>query len=94
MFRHIVLFCIYENVPEEKINEAVKLLTELGKENPKISEWNITRSLDTRKGIVIVENGVFEDEAALQEFRISEKHLKTVEYMKQICDWLVGDYLE
>ncbi len=94
MLRHIVLFRIHEGLSEEKIEESIRRLTELDNNNPKIKEWTITKSLDTRKGIVIVENSLFESEEAFQEFRVSEKHLKTVEYMKTVCDWLVGDYLE
>lgn len=92
--RHIVLFKIRDGITEEKQGEAIKLLKELGKDNPSILEWTIEKSLDTRKGIIIIENSLFKSEEDLNSFRSFEKHIKTGEFMREISDWIIGDYFE
>jgi hypothetical protein len=74
--------------------KAVNLLQELGQSAVGVREWVVTESLDSRKGDVIVENGLFENQAAFEEFRASEAHLEAGKFMQEIADWLVGDYLE
>ena len=92
-FRHIILFKIRDNVDNEKIDAAVHLLKQLGEGNEDILEWEVEKSLDSRKGIVIVENSLFTNKGALDAFSSSEKHKKVGEFMKQISDWLIGDYV-
>lgn len=92
--RHIVLFKIEDGVSEKQIDDAIKLLKELGKDNPSILEWTIEKSLDTRKGIIIIENSLFKSEEDLKDFKSSEKHIKAGEIMKEISNWIIGDYFE
>ena len=92
MFRHIVLFQIRENTSDEKIEEAINLLKRLGEMDFKMIEWTVTKSLDIRKGNIIIENGLFENKQAFQEFHDSKYHLSVADFMKEISDWLVGDY--
>jgi hypothetical protein len=57
--RHIVLFKIKDGVNELQIESAIKLLKELGIDNPSIIEWTVEKSLDERKGKIIIENSLF-----------------------------------
>ena len=54
--------------------------------------WRVERSLDGRKGRVLVEDGTFEDAAALEAFRASPQHAEVSARMSRISDWLVGDH--
>lgn len=93
-FRHIILFKLHEGLDPELEIKAIQLLQELGKEDEGVLEWRVKRSIDIRKGIIIVENGLFKDKQAFEIFRKSDKHLETVNFMKEIADWTVGDYIE
>ena len=90
--RHIVLFKLFDGVDEATELEALGLLKQLGENNNNILSWTVERSLDTRKGVVIIENSLFKNTASLQEFRHSAKHAEVSGFMKQISAWLVGDY--
>lgn len=92
--RHIVLFKLYEGISQEKEAKAVQLLKQLGEDSDDILSWKIEKSLDTRKGMIIVENGLFKNANALEAFRLSEKHAHVSAFMKQIAHWLAGDYKE
>ncbi len=93
-YRHIAFFKLYDQVNDEKLQQARLQLQRLGEGNDTILEWDIELSLDTRKGKIIVENALFENKEAFQNFRQSTKHLEAVAFMKEIADWWVGDYLE
>jgi len=93
-YRHIVLFGIKHEVDESTRAEAVSLLRELGHNAVGLREWTVTESIDTRKGHVIVENGLFESPDAFEEFRSSDSHVEAGAFMRDIADWLVADYLE
>lgn len=93
-FRHIVFITPHENVEEAVRAEAVARLRVLGQGVPGLKAWTIAESLDTRKGHIIIENALFEDQEAFARFRASEAHGEFVEFLKKIADWLVGDYLE
>lgn len=92
--RHIILFKLYENVSSNEVAKAIQLLRTLGTGDEGILEWKIEKSIDVRKGIIIIENGLFKDKNAYERFRKSDNHLKTVDFMSQIADWTVGDYME
>ncbi|HSE29157.1 MAG TPA: Dabb family protein [Candidatus Saccharimonadales bacterium] len=91
--RHIVLFKVYENTSNEDRQKAIETLKKLGSE-PGVLEWRIEESLDTRKGYVIAENSLFEDNNKFQQFRASQNHKVAVEVMSKIADWTVADYAE
>ena len=93
-FRHIVFFKLHNNVSEADKQEALLELRKLGENNPDILELKIEESLDQRKGQIIVENSLFKNELAFQEFRKSPTHAKAAATLSKIADWWVGDYLE
>jgi quinol monooxygenase YgiN len=92
-FRHIVLIKFHEGVDDEARDRTIHLLKGLG-DLEGILEWEIAESLDQRKGHVIVENGLFEDAEAFEKFRQSERHIEVGNFIKEIADWLIGDYIE
>jgi Stress responsive A/B Barrel Domain len=61
---------------------------------PGVLSLQVERSLDERKGTVIVENLVVADEYALLAFREHPIHVEVVAFMRAITDWWVGDYIE
>src|SRR3990167_1703451 len=93
-FRHIILFKLHEGLDPKLEIKAIQLLQELGRGDEVILEWKVKRSMDIRKGIIIVENGLFKDEQTFEIFRKSDRHLETVNFMKEIADWKVGDYID
>lgn len=94
IFKHIVLFKIHDHVSDEDYQSAIIALQELGKGESGIIQWQINSSIDTRKGRVIIEEAQFKDEEAFQSFRTSNKHVDVGNRMKEIADWLVGDYIQ
>jgi len=92
-YKHIVLFKIYDQINEDRFQEALKILEQLGKGNPDIIQWSVKPTIDTRKGRIIIEDSIFKDEESFQKFRTSEAHNQASAVMKEISDWLVGDYL-
>lgn len=92
-FRHIVLFQVHPGVTDPQVDEAVDALRSLGS-LPGIERWVVERSLDERKGVVIVEDATFVDRAAFEAFRSSDQHRAAGEQLAAIADWLVGDFVE
>lgn len=89
VLRHVILFRLREGADADR---AVALLRSFGP--PGSLKWVIERSIDERKGIVIVEDSTFESQAALDAFRVSEEHAEAVAFMRENADWVVGDWWE
>jgi hypothetical protein len=92
--RHIVFFIMRSNVSEAKIEEALTKLKILGEKAKGVKLWDVRRSMDSRKGNIIVENSIFDNIEDFEAFRRTEEHAKFAEFMSKISDWSVGDYLE
>jgi hypothetical protein len=92
VFRHIVLFRVHDGVPDERVSEAIRSLRTLAA-LPGIVTWTVARSLDSRKGRVIVEDATFTDEQAFAEFRAHPEHRAVAELMSEVADWWNGDYV-
>ncbi len=93
MFRHIVLTKLHDDVDEKAFLGVVHRLVDLGNE-PGIIYWKVNESIDTRKGAIIVTDAAFVDEAAFEAFKVSEAHKEAGEFIRNVADWWVGDYLE
>ena len=65
--RHVILFRLREGADADR---ALSLLRSF--QPPGTTKWVIERSVDERKGVVIVEDATFESQAALDAFRVSE----------------------
>lgn len=89
VLRHVILFRLREGADADK---ALELLRSF--QPPGTLKWVIERSIDERKGVVIVEDATFVDEAALDAFRVSGDHAEAVAFMRENADWVVGDWWE
>lgn len=89
VLRHVILFKLREGADADR---ALHLLRSF--RPPGTLKWVIERSIDERKGVVIVEDSTFESEAALDAFRVSDDHAETVAFMRENADWVVGDWWE
>lgn len=92
-YRHIVLFRMHNGVREEDIEGAQFELRALGA-SPEVIHWRVERSLDERKGTVLVEDGTFADESTFARFRDSPAHRAAGAQLALIADWWIGDYAE
>ena len=90
-FRHIVLFRVRDGVAPAEVDAALRELRRLA-DLPGVRSWRIERSLDERKGQMIVEDATFDDEGAFKRFRTAPEHRAVSERMAEISDWWVGDY--
>ncbi|MBB2975526.1 hypothetical protein FHX49_001092 [Microbacterium endophyticum] len=91
-YRHIVLFDVYKDVPEERLAHALHTLRGLAV-LPGVSSWRIEMSLDERKGRVVVEDSTFVDQESFIAFRDCAEHRAAAEEMSHIADWRIGDYV-
>jgi len=92
--RHIVLIKLRSEVDEQVTAHVIEMLKKLGQDVPGVLEWKISKSLDTRKGNVIVENALFASQVDLKNFQDSAEHKKIGNFLKDVADWVVGDYIE
>jgi hypothetical protein len=91
VFRHIVLFRVRDGVEDDRLASALGELRSLGA-LPGVASWQIERSLDTRKGRVIVEDATFIDRRSFEQFRDHPRHVAVALVMSEIADWWNGDY--
>lgn len=87
--RHVILFRLREGADADRALELLRSFRP-----PGTTKWVIERSIDERKGVVIVEDSTFESEAALDAFRVSTDHAEAVAFMRENADWVVGDWWE
>lgn len=73
------------------MSAAIAELRTLGDE-PGVVAWIVERSIDTRKGRIIVEDGTFADAAAFAAWREGAVHRRVAAQMAEIADWWVGDF--
>lgn len=92
-YRHVVLFRVHDDVDEATVAAAERRLVALG-DVPGVLEWTVRRSDDDRKGLVLVENGLLADRAALDALRADPRHREATDLLRDIADWSVGDYAE
>lgn len=89
VLRHVILFRLREGADADR---GLALLRSF--RPPGTLKWVIERSVDERKGVVIVEDATFVDQSALDAFRVSEEHAEAVAFFREHADWLVGDWWE
>ena len=87
--RHVILFRLHEGADADRALELLRSFRP-----PGTTRWVIERSIDERKGVVIVEDSTFESAAALDAFRVSPEHAEAVGFMREHADWVVGDWWE
>ncbi|MCP2638102.1 Dabb family protein [Microbacterium sp. HD4P20] len=90
--RHIVLFRVHDEVDELRIEQAMDSLRALAR-LPSVRSWSVARSLDERKGRIVIEDAAFDDAESFEVFRASPEHVSATQTMAEIADWWVGDYV-
>lgn len=90
-FRHVVLFRVHAHVSTERVDAAIGRLESLA-DLPMVDSLVIARSLDGRKGRVIVEEATFTDAAAFAAFRAAPRHAEVAQALSDISEWWIGDY--
>jgi hypothetical protein len=91
VYRHIVLFRLHDDVDEIDVERAADALTGLASDLG-LDSWRIERSIDVRKGRILVEDATFVDRSAFERFRATPEHARVAAMMSRISDWWVGDY--
>ncbi len=93
MIHHIALFRFHDEVPAETRQRVFVQLRELYRDVPGTTSSVVAESLDQRK-INLVEHLVFTNEAARQQFLVSEPHFAAIELMKEVSDWWTSVHLQ
>lgn len=88
-YRHVVLFRIRDGVAADAIDAAILCLRQVA---TAASRGDVAISEDSRKGVVIVEDLTFESSAHFAAFKVSAPHLRAIETMSAISDWLIADW--
>lgn len=87
-YHHLVLFRLHD---EADVADAIARL-DAARPTEGLLEWRVVRSLDERKGPIVVEQAVFADRAAYDAFVVSAAHREAGAHLAQVADWLVGDF--
>jgi hypothetical protein len=68
------------------------LADEVGGAPAGIAYFAVRKNLDTRKGVELIELGVFKDDQSFQAFLDHPKHMEIQHILRSCADWWVGDY--
>lgn len=90
-YRHIVLFRVYDSASATAVDSAIGSLQALSK-LPVVEALRVERSLDGRKGRIIVLDATFGDRDAFDAYRADPRHVAVAAQLATISDWWVGDY--
>ena len=88
--RHVIVFRLYPDADPDEVLQRLRSLCDL----PGLLAWRVERSLDERKGVVLLQDSLFASMAALQSFRGEPRHVEVAEFMSRRADWLVADHLQ
>lgn len=94
---HTVLISFGDDVSEESRKKIYNLYQTLdracGGKRAGILFWKVSRNLDQRKNVHLVEIAAFRDDAALQVFRAHPKHKEVTDLLSASPNtkWWVGD---
>ena len=87
---HAVMISYKDEVPQAQVEASLDRLRRLG-ELPGVLAWAVLPSIDTRKGRVALELGVFTSGAAFLDWRAGEQHGECATELSKIGDWTVAD---
>nr|WP_155048225.1 Dabb family protein [Microbacterium sp. ZXX196] len=85
------MFRIHDDVGDARVDAAIDMLQGFAA-FPGVVSWITTRSLDERKGRVVIEEATFESRGAFERFRGDPAHVRAAKTMAEIADWWIGDY--
>jgi hypothetical protein len=89
--RHIAIFIPYEGV---EVEHLLGLLRRLSDNFPVLIEHAEEVSLDSRRGVRVVQNWLVPDHNSLLEFKATPIHIEVGEQLSKIADWVTADYIE
>jgi heme-degrading monooxygenase HmoA len=92
--RHIVFFIVKDGVEESSILEFIENMENFVKGCDGVLSYRVNRSMDSRKGNVVILNVIFNSVEDFEKYRKNPKHIKFAEEASRISDWLNGDYIE
>ncbi|MDN4641972.1 Dabb family protein [Agreia sp. PsM10] len=92
-FRHVVIFRFYPVVDDDTRAEVVQRLRSFSS-YPGVLEWGVEGSLDTRKGQVLFQTGLFDSRESFEAYTASPEHTEVAHVMSSVADWYVADYFE
>lgn len=94
---HIVLIKYKDGTPQTTKDRVYALYQGLaeacGGREAGILYCAVRNNLDLRKGVELSELMFFEDNDALQRFRVHPKHGEITDILREVADWTVGDML-
>ncbi|HEY0889049.1 MAG TPA: Dabb family protein [Nocardioides sp.] len=88
VLEHTVLFRLW---PGADPDEAIDVIDRARPDDPGVLSWRVSRSVDDRKGIVLLERAIFADRSTFERFLETPAHRSAGRYMAQCSDWLVAD---
>ena len=94
---HVMLIAFREDATPEvrqKVYDLYQVMGEdCGGKEAGILFWKVDHNLDLRKGVQLVEIGIFEDAAALERFKNHQKHHEMAASLRDVADWKTGDIM-
>jgi hypothetical protein len=90
VLRHLVVFRIRSAADADEVVRRLEALSEF----KGLLHWKVRRSLDERKGVVILQDSTFRTAEDLEEFRVWGPHASCSAFMAERADWVVVDYVE
>lgn len=92
---HVALIKFHEGVSQETQQEIFSryqtLAEDCGGKAAGILFFKVDWNRDLRKGVQLVERAIFEDNDALQRFRVHPQHVELVDMLRHCADWWVGN---
>jgi hypothetical protein len=88
-----VLFRFHEVIDDDSRMHALDLINSMSK-FPGILEWRVEASMDLRKGVVAVQNVLFESQEVFDAYRAHPTHADVGLALSGMSNWLVADYVE
>ena len=86
----MIVFRLYADADPDEVLQRLRSLGDL----PGLLAWRVERSLDERKGVVLLQDSLFASMSALQSFRREARHVEVADYLSRHADWLVADHLQ
>ena len=94
---HAVLISFKPETDEASRETTELLLQNLGKncggEQAGILFWKVEKNLDQRKGVHLVELGIFANLSAYELFRVHPNHHSVGRALSLVADWKIGDII-
>jgi quinol monooxygenase YgiN len=91
VLHHVVFFRIRDDTSIEKVRRRLFKLF-LDCRNKGTLSFRVFDNQDQRKGFQLVQYSIFRDKSHLEAFRRHPKHEEFTNFLREIADWVVGDF--